>query len=170
MRVSPFDAHDDALERFDGSVRVCFEQLSGLFPGDDEWLLATLATRCGGLGLRSATRHRAAAYLSSRSQCHELCAELDPAHVWEASDSGSAVARAVSCLNAELGKDAQIPGTVPSPLRQQPLSLALDRASVASLLDPARSDANRRAHIRLQLEHGSGSWLHTIPSANLGHK
>eukprot|EP00660_Eupelagonema_oceanica_P014586 gene14586-biopygen12246 len=52
-RVTPFDAHGDALADFDAGVRRCFERLTGLFPSASQWRQATLSPRMGGLGLRS---------------------------------------------------------------------------------------------------------------------
>ena len=72
-RATPFDVHQEQLMAFDSAVRRCFQQLSGLHPDDTQWLQATLATKVGGLGLRSLSKHSSAAYLASRSSCYELC-------------------------------------------------------------------------------------------------
>ena len=72
-RTTPFNVHQEQLLAFDHSVRRCFEQFTGLHPDDSQWLLATLATKVGGLGLRSLSRHSSAAYLASRSSCYQLC-------------------------------------------------------------------------------------------------
>ena len=85
-RNTPFESHKDELLAFDKDVRKCFDELSGLHPDEREWLQATLATRLGGLGLKSCLAHGSACYLSSRSCCHALCAELDPLHTWEVAD------------------------------------------------------------------------------------
>eukprot|EP00660_Eupelagonema_oceanica_P019686 gene19686-biopygen5325 len=165
-RVTPYDCHGGALADFDNAVRRCFERFSGLFPPDRNWQLATLATRLGGLGLRSAARHAPAAYLSSRSQCHVGCRDIDPDHVWEVSSRDSSVAHAVSLLNSEFLEEDRIPDPVPS-LKQQSLSMALDKVTLSSLLDPAKTEARMRAHIQLLREPGAGAWLHAIPSPAL---
>ena len=72
-RATPFDLHQEQLLAYDNAVRRCFEQLSGIHPDDAQWLQATLATKAGGLGLRSLLKHSPAAYLASRSSCYELC-------------------------------------------------------------------------------------------------
>ena len=74
-RATPFDVHQE-LVAFDSAVRRCFEQFSGLHPDDTQWLQATLATKVGGLGLRSLSRHSPAAYLASRSYYFQLCQQL----------------------------------------------------------------------------------------------
>eukprot|EP00660_Eupelagonema_oceanica_P017330 gene17330-biopygen11090 len=166
-RVTPYDCHGDALSDFDSSVRRCFERFAGLYSPDRNWQLATLATRHCGLGLRSSARHAPAAYIASRSQCHRGCRDIDPMHVWEVSSTDSSAARAVSLLNSLFVEEDKIPEPVPS-LKQQSLSMALDRVTLASLTDPAKTEARMRAHIKLVLEPGAGSWLHSIPSPALG--
>eukprot|EP00660_Eupelagonema_oceanica_P019366 gene19366-biopygen40877 len=152
-RVTPYDCHGDALSDFDSSVRRCFERFAGLYSPDRNWQLATLATRHCGLGLRSSARHAPAAYIASRSQCHRGCRDIDPMHVWEVSSTDSSAARAVSLLNSLFVEEDKIPEPVPS-LKQQSLSMALDRVTLASLTDPAKTEARMRAHIKLVLEPG----------------
>ena len=79
-RATPFDVHQEQLITYDNAVRRCFQQLSGLHPDDTQWLQATLATKVGGLGLRSLSRHSSTAYLASRSCYLELYQQLDPQH------------------------------------------------------------------------------------------
>eukprot|EP00662_Eupelagonemidae_sp_cell21_P058208 gene58208-biopygen120951 len=169
LRVTPSEFHGNASQLFDAAVRQCFERFTGLFPDDVCWRQATLATRLGGLGLRSAVRHRDAAFLSSRSQCHAPCHDVDTCHVWEVSDPGSCAARAVRTLNAEFSESDQIPELVPEPIKQQQLSLALDNGILAALLDPAAIEPARRAQLRLQLEPGAGAWLQAMPSHQIGN-
>eukprot|EP00666_Eupelagonemidae_sp_cell4sb_P017850 gene17850-biopygen31019 len=134
-----------------------------LFPPNDRWLLATIATRLGGLGLRSAARHRAAAFLASRSACVDACRELDPLHALQVSVNESSDELAFQSLNSVFPEKDRIPDPVP-PLKQQVLSLALDQASLDYLKDPARADTQTRAHINLLTEPGAGAWLQAIPS------
>eukprot|EP00660_Eupelagonema_oceanica_P019390 gene19390-biopygen10461 len=166
-RVTPFDCHGTALTDFDDCVRRCFERFSGLFPSAWNWRLATLATRLGGLGLRSAARHAPAAYVASRSQCHAGCREIDPCHIWEVTSSDSSAARAVKLLNAEFSEGDRIPDPMPS-LKQQCLSMALDKVTLNSLQDPATTEPAGRAHIQLLLQPGAGAWLHAMPSPAIG--
>jgi hypothetical protein len=56
---------------------------------------------------------------------------------------------------------------VPHSLRQQSLSLALERATLTDLLGPAVS-VSRRAHLRLELAPNAGAWLNAMPSSAIG--
>eukprot|EP00660_Eupelagonema_oceanica_P019135 gene19135-biopygen16944 len=93
--------------------------------------------------------------------------DVDPHHVWEVSSSMSSAARAVSFLNSEFCVDDRIPSPVP-PLKQQTLSLALDKVTLASLTDPGTAGPERRAHLNLLLEPWAGAWAHAMPSHSLG--
>eukprot|EP00660_Eupelagonema_oceanica_P019257 gene19257-biopygen13015 len=53
-------------------------------------------------------------------------------------------------------------------LKQQQLSLALDRVTLASLQDPAQTEPACLAHIQLLLQPGAGAWLHAMPSPAIG--
>ena len=115
--------------------------------------------------------------------CRErLCTGPLPAQVWlqaslsilagglglrhaarHATQLGSAAAFNGGVLPAD-----HIPITVRTNLRQQQLSSALDRASVAELLKPGKGCEASRAHLRLQQQPQAGAWLCAVPSAPLG--
>jgi len=165
-RCTPPDSIGPELTRFDMEVRRCFEGFSGLRPDNTSWRQATLATRLGGLGLRSAYDHSAAAYVASFSACRGLAGEVDRSFAESATPS--CVARAVVSLNAALKGADSVAVSVPQPLRQQKLSLALEQSTLSSLREPAPGNLNFRAGLELlQLPH-AGAWLHPIPSEALG--
>ena len=167
-RATPFDVHQEQLLAFDSSVRKCFEQLSGLHPDDVQWMQATLATKEGGLGLRSIGKHSPAAYLASRSSCYQLCQQLDPHHIWEANDPASAANKAKEHLNRLAGPSQQIPDPVPSNIKQRDLSSYVDADSLRQLTESTY--LSFRAHMSLLGLDGAGIWLHAIPSEALGTK
>eukprot|EP00662_Eupelagonemidae_sp_cell21_P057710 gene57710-biopygen66769 len=167
MRVTPADWHVTQLQAFDSAVRRCFELFSGVHCDARQWRQATLGIRNAGLGLRDAARHAPAAYVASRCACAEQCRDVDPAHTWDSDTAGSHVARAVSVLNAEFLESDRIPSPVPLTMRQQRLSLALDRAVLKELQGPAAS-LSQRAHLQLELAEGAGAWLNAMPSSVLG--
>ena len=169
-RATPFDMHQDQLESFDKSVRRCFEQLSGLHPDDKQWLQATLATKVGGLGLRSLSRHSSAAYLASRSCCFRLCQQLDPQHVWEVSNPSSAAHRAALQVNLFAGSAAAVPEPVPPDIQQRMLSSSVDTGTLNQLTDPLLACLGFRSHMSILSLDGAGTWLHAIPSEALGTK
>jgi hypothetical protein len=154
---------------FDKDVRKCFEELSGLHPDDRQWLQATLASKLGGLGLRSARAHGDAAYLASRSSCHGLCAELDPQHKWEVTDPQSAAAGAVRSFNEKVSPCNRVPPLVPEKLKQQTLSKALDTATLEELKATAGTDLPLKAHYELLQEPSAGAWLLAVPNQSFGN-
>ena len=77
-------------------MREAFEASTGLALSEAQWQQATLALSRGGLGLRSATRHAAAAYLASRTATRELCRAIDPAYEWDPAAPGDGVLEAAS--------------------------------------------------------------------------
>ena len=169
-RTTPFDVHQEQLVAFDNEVRKCFEQFSGLHPDDSQWLQATLATKDGGLGLRSLCRHSSAAYLASRSGCYQLCQQLDPQHVWEVSDPTSAAYKAVQDINRLSGPSREIAEPVTPNMQQRVLSSSVDAGAFSELTDPERTNLSFRAHMSLLKLDGAGTWLHAIPSEALGTK
>ena len=169
-RTTPFDVHQEQLVTYDKAVRCCFEQFSGLHPDDSQWLQATLATKVGGLGLRSLSTHSPAAYLASRSSCVHLCQQLDPNHIWEVSDNNTSAYRAVQQINRLSGPSGAVPEPVPQGLKQRVLSSCVDAATLKKLVDPQNSNLTFRAHMSLMGLDGAGTWLHTIPSEALGTK
>ena len=169
-RSTPFDTHQDQLVSFDKAVRRCFEHFSGLHPDDTQWLQATLATKVGGLGLRSLSRHSSAAYLASRSCCFQLCQQLDPEHVWEVSDPSSAAHKAVLQVNLLSGPVTTVSEPVPPDIQQRTLSASIDAGALKQITDPSKASLSFRSHMSLLGLDGAGVWLHAIPSEALGTK
>ena len=169
-RATPFDVHQEQLVVFDKAVRRCFEQLSGLHPDDDQWLQATLATKVGGLGLRSLSRHSSAAYLASRSCCFQLCQQLDPQHIWEVSDPLSSANKAALEVNRLARSATAVPQPVPPDIQQRVLSSSVDAGTLSDLTDPQKVKLGFRSHMSLLGLDGAGTWLHAIPSEALGTK
>ena len=102
--------------------------------------------RLGGLGLRSAARHAAAAYISSVSACVAACAQLDPSFRPDLS-------LPVAQYNAMVAASDHVPAP-PALVRQQQLSDALDSAELTALHSTAEGEA-ARAHLRLLQQPGA---------------
>ena len=146
--------------KFDDAVRNCFEKFTGLHPYDKQWIQATLATKVGGLGLRSLSKHSPAAYLASRSCCFSLCQQIDPQHIWEISDPSSAAYRAATQVNVLSRASVVISDPVPSNLQQRVLSSSIDTGTLKKLTDPLESNLSFRAHLSLLNLDGAGTWLY----------
>ena len=164
-RVGDPKSHSEALHYFDAAVHECFENLSSLRVGDDHWDQATLGTREGGLGFRKLAKHSAAAFLSSRSACRELCSQLDPLHSWEIDDSDSALSGALQDYNSGVDQTNRLSAeSFGGGLIQKDLSRAIDNSTLSRLSDPSRADAGRQAHLKLMAAHGAGTWVHALPT------
>ena len=151
---------------YDAEVRACLEQLCTGPLTAEAWQQASLSTSMGGLGLRHAQKHAAAAYLASLTAVQQLCRSLDDGYHlgWPGGSTSSAAA----AVNRDLLPADQIPVPVPQDLRQQTLSKALDRALVAQLSAPGAGREAFRAHLQLQQQPHAGAWLQAPPCAALG--
>ena len=132
-----------------------------------KWSLATLSTKLGGLGLRSAARHSTAAFLSSRSTCTPLCQKLDPNYATDVDVPDSDVYLAMQDHNNKTPTaDALDTEAFHKRPRQQQLSTALDSATRSLLKEDcqAQNDPLRAAHLELTSVNGSSQWLHVLPS------
>ena len=108
LRVVPHHSHRSALQNFDDAVRDCLESFLCCSLSDDEWSLASLSTRMGGLGLRNTEHHSPAAYLSSQAACHKLCLKLDKNYVWNPQSEDTGIFTALSDFNTRVSPDDQI--------------------------------------------------------------
>ena len=158
-RVTPPCLHEPALLEFDARVRACLEQVGALTLTPQAWRQACLKVRLGGLGLRSAARHAAAAYISSVSACVAACAQLDPSFRPDLS-------LPVAQYNAMVAASDHVPAP-PALVRQQQLSDALDSAELTALHSTAEGEA-ARAHLRLLQQPGAGAWLQAPPAEAFG--
>ncbi len=162
-RVVPHHHHASALSNFDQEVHTCLETFLSANFSQDEWTLATLSSKLGGLGLRSARRHSCAAFLASRTACQTLCQDLDPNHTLDAASPTSAATAALTAYNAAVDADARLDALPADGLRQKELSTALDNTTLTQQRSAEPSDDRRRAHLDLTSASGAGQWLHTPP-------
>ena len=131
---------------------------------DNEWSLATLSTKLGGLGLRSVERHSPAGFLASQESCHASCRKIDNCYVWNPSDAQSDVFAAGHDYNIEVEPSDQITNTIP---RQQHLSASLDKHQLLQLRERRRNDCHYQAHLNHIGSSGASQWLHVLPSKAL---
>ena len=164
LRVTPPQLLAGAACDFDSAVRACLEHFcTGPLPSE-AWLQASLSTANGGLGLRHAARHAAAAYTASLSAVLQRCLALDPSYLpaWPLNDI------TVTLFNGHVLAADRLPTPVPPTVRQQQLSQALDRAAVQQLLTPGPNREAFRANLQLQRQPRAGAWLQAVPSEALG--
>ena len=99
-RVVPHTCHATALGEFDAATRDCVESFLCTSFSTEDWSLASLSTKSGGLGLRRASTHCAAAFLASSQNTEVLCRKLDPAYALQLDQPTSAAALAMADFNA----------------------------------------------------------------------
>ena len=128
MRMTPPKLHANALSDFDGRVRETFCHIIGAMPNNEQWEQATCGLACAGLGLRQASLHAPAAFLSSICDSRERCHSLDDDFSLRADDPSSFTGEALTLHNSALPECDQLsPENLPS-AKQRELSAALDKA------------------------------------------
>jgi len=165
-RVVPPTAHTASLLAMDDAVRTCLEQLSGCSPSDDSWRQAQLKLNKGGLGLRSAAKHAAAAYIASRAKSADLCRRLYPGYSNNADRDGGSLAAAVQAHNAVVRDADRVAFDHTRHGDQKALSDAVDSAALDGLL--AAATLAGKAHLSLVQAPGAAAWLQAPPCEATG--
>ena len=160
-RTTPPTGPGPAFLAFDTAVRDCLEAACSGPLTAVAWSQAGLSTRSGGLGLRRVSSHAAAGYAASLCATTALCSAIDPSYN---PDTGAAL----DVVNQQLPAGRRFLSPVPSTLRQQQLSQALDQVVVDQLAAPGAGRESFRAHFQLLQQPGAGAWLHAIPNTALG--
>ena len=160
--------HKSALRNFDSAVRDCVEAFLCSSYTDSEWLLASLSTKMGGLGLRNTEVHSSAAFLASQMACHNFCVKLDPKYSWDPANVDSFYYDAMQEYNSIVETSNQLQLGTDSIIRQQVLSQSIDIRILNYLKEEKPNDINFQAHLNLTSASGAGSWLHALPSKALG--
>jgi hypothetical protein len=146
-----------AATRFDEAVLGAFDHFFGPLPKKVHHQVR-MATRGGGIGLRSAVDHHEAAYTASVA----ACAKLDG---WEPSDAIGYTA-AVARLAAVTGTDAAATLAKGAPDTQRALSSAVDAATLAENLRSA--DQFTAARLCAQSGPHASAWLTVLPNPDAG--
>ena len=133
---------------------------------DTSWLQAQLPVSLCGMGMRSASRHVSAAYLSSQLQSEALCNQMldrdsDTAPVCPSTHN--ALVHLSSILQLE---EPLVVGQVAA-MSQKELSTRVDEVSHQQLLDSVTEVTDKARLASLGLPH-SGDWLFVIPCPTLG--
>ena len=134
---------------------------------DQEWTLATLSTKLGGLGLRKTELHSPAAFLSSQTACRDLCQKLDPKYTWNPSNMQTDYFRALTDYNSRVNAEKQMENIGDPCPRQQTLSQNIDEKTLREIRESHSNDPHYLAHLNLITTCGAGAWLHAMPSRAL---
>ena len=142
LRTCPPSHIIQATAAFDDTMHDALSELVGSPLTEWAWLKASLPSSRGGLNLRRASLHAPTAYVGSRAQTSALVAEIRggaPVPLEDLSGSITALADAAdrldwSCLDG-----------IDVPLRQGPLSHAVDEATFNRLLNSSPNCSRFRA-------------------------
>ena len=146
--------------------RTCLESTLGSGLSSDEWHQAARSLKTGGLGLRRASLHSPAAYLSSITACAKKCKEIDERFTWASGCAADALAahNAMVDVSDELEWQSQLDDVVP--VQQKSLSHAIDAKDMADHL--GRLPASDRAALLSETLRGAYNFLEAVPTENLG--
>ena len=154
-RCTPPSVALEGLHLFDEEVRQTFSDSMSIDPSDSVWQQAQLSLSRGGLGLRSASLHSSAAFMSSFSMSgfatntsHHLLRSLD---LFNACVSPAEAISIDELLN--------------SPATQKMLSTKIENKQFQLLFDA--SSIPNRARLMSASSNLAASWLSVIPSPGL---
>ena len=162
MRTVDTSRHQQFRQNFDWAVRGALEAILGTPLTSPQWQQASLPVASGGLGLRLADTHGAAAFISSFGASQLLVQEMR----WRQQDfNGTNVDSALEELNNLLG-DHLTQGEV-TVMTQRKLSTLVDEESHRRLLQ-ATTMPRELARLKCVAREGAGDWLNALPSKPLG--
>ena len=162
LRTVDTSRHQQFRQKFDWAVRETLEGILGTPLTSPQWQQASLPVASGGLGLRLADTHGAAAFLSSFGASQLLVQEMR----WRQQDfNGTNVDSALEELNTLLG-DHLTQGEV-TVMTQRKLSALVDEESHSRLLQ-ATAVPRELARLNCVSREGAGDWLNALPSKTLG--
>jgi hypothetical protein len=156
--------HQQFLNNFDSAVRVALEAILGAPLTPAQWAQASLPIHLGGVGLRRAGGHGAAAYLSSLSASDHLVQEIRALPTSQESTE-EATENAVRNLNEQLGDHLTYEEV--GNMTQRLVSGLIDSEALARL-QQATTTIREKARLNCVGREGAGDWLTSLPSQALG--
>ena len=161
LRTVDTSDHPDILQDFDLVVKEGIEGILGAPLPPLQWDQASLPLSLGGLGLRRAAKHGAAAYLASVGDAALLVQDIRGQRGAEEVEGE----RALASLNLHLGEVLSMEEA--RGMRQKALSGLID-CEAASRLREAAAGTRDRARLNCVSRAGAGDWLSALPSRALG--
>ena len=163
MRTVDTSHHQQFRQSFDWAVRQALEAILGTPLTSSQWTQASLPVAKGGLGLRLADSHGAAAFLSSYGASQLLVQEMR----WRQQDfEVTNVDNAMAELNNLLGDLPLTRGEV-TVMTQRKISALVDEESHSRLIE-AVTVPRELARLKCVSREGAGNWLTALPSKTLG--
>ena len=158
LRTCPSELIRDALSCFDDSMREAISDIAGCPLTDWAWAKATLPTSLGGLGLRSASLHASAAYISSFQRTRAIVSKIlnhAPLPPPTLPSTIMALANAAAIPEWLSFEDIDVP------LHQRALSHAIDQAQYAAMVANSPDSRFRALALSSAIAH-AGDWLTAV--------
>jgi hypothetical protein len=175
LRTVDTTAHQPLLISFDAVTREALSRILGSPVPGDAWQQANLSASQGGMGLRSARDHAAAAYATSFLASLPILEQLIGSRLEEeAAAAGEEAAptclpdRVLGWLSAQTG--AEVTAETLDGLAQKMVSAMIDTNHLRRITERLAAAGAVREQARLAslgLPH-AGDWLHALPSHALG--
>ncbi|KAJ9463193.1 hypothetical protein DIPPA_30758 [Diplonema papillatum] len=149
----------EVLSAFDDMVKDAAEEISQSRMTKHAWTQAKLAIRFGGLGLRSAADHHAAATLASLSAWEDLAKELDPNYRVDE----KAWREAAKKFNKTVGREDIGRSGPQGPLSQKLLSSAIEEVYLKKVHKGYKDNPAELARLHTITQPHAASWLTAVP-------
>ena len=162
MRMTPPNLQTSALAEFDTQVRKTFSAITGIIPNNSEWDQACCGVRKAGVGLRCASMHAEAAYLSSTCSSRDLCHKLDSSFQLQAAEPSSAFGASLAGFNGKLPSSDQLDAQAVIGKTQKALSELLDKAVFDRRM--ATLDLSDQATILSECQPGAYNFWQATPA------
>ena len=164
VRVVPPALHANSLREFSTDLRNAMQLMISTRIDDDGWTQAQLGIKAGGLGLRGAHDHAAAAFLSSTMACRDLCTAIDQNFDYSDAANDLRLAETRATFSAQVLPDAVL-DLEGSNRSQKSLSRLVDARIEQNLINAG--NLAYKAHLGLQSLPGAGAWLIAPPSEEI---
>ena len=164
LRACPPTHLTQAAEELDFAMRETLETITGVPMSDWSWLKASLPCSRGGLNICSTVLHAPAALIASSHSAQSLVESIlgfSPGTSHHINAAVTALTATAARLNWTCLEEVDVP------LRQKPLTYAIDDASYQHLLSTAPTTRSRALTFSCGLPH-AGDCLNVVPSPPMG--
>ena len=153
--------HEASMERFDSSVRESLERILGGPISDAKWKQASLPVSQGGLGLRSALSHSAAAFISSFSDSQSIIEDIiGQPKIFNDEEL-------LALLNSRSVGETEFSMEQAGSSSQKAMSQVIDSSLLNELKSQADNEREKARFNCVTMKH-AGDWLNAVPVKSLG--
>ena len=164
LRTCPMLFIEDAIQSLDNALYNSVSEIVGAPLSDWSWLKSTLPVSLGGLGIRLASTHASAAYISSSIQSTNLVVGILNRSPPLYSHINSALSHLDSVANQPNWSSTE---EIDVPIRQRHLCRAIDQARFNSFLNDVPDTRSKALALSTSIRH-AGDWLNVVPCSALG--